>query len=217
MNREQLLAVDGIDRKTFQQCAGFLRIRDGENALDNTGVHPESYFVVHRVLEIFIPERMIEENVSLDDLVHLREALLQFRRQNEDVNIEQVAHAVHVGVPTLKDIIEDILAPGRDVRGQAATSSLKWTDSVSIDDLSVGDQFTGTVKNVVEFGAFVDISIGLTGLIHVRQMRDGIEGSSSWIDPHQICKVGDKLSVEVVALDVEKKRVSLRIVDHELH
>lgn len=216
VNREQVLDVHHVQVKTFQQCAGFLRIIDGNNALDNTSVHPESYHVIHRLLEIFIPDRMVEEDVSREDLAHLQAVLTEVKKSGEDLNLEHLAEAVHVGVPTLKDIIENMLAPGRDIRGQCATSSLKWTDDNTIEKLQVGDRMLGTVKNVVAFGAFVDISIGVTGLVHVSQMRTDPDAYAQWIDPHDVCKVGDKLSVEVVSVDRAKERVSLKIVEHEL-
>ena len=151
----------------------------------------------------------------MEDLQQLRVVLLEMRRRGEDVDIERLAREVNVGLPTLKDIVENVLAPGRDVRGQSTTSTLKWQDSSTFESLHIGDKLVGTVKNVVEFGAFVDVNAGCTGLVHVKQMRSS-GCPSQWIDPHEICKAGDKVCVEVVSVDTEKKRVSLKIVDREL-
>lgn len=215
MRREEFIEVPGIDERIFEQCAGFLRIRGGKNALDNTSVHPESYHVIHSLLQIFVPDRMIEDDVSLDDLAMVREVLNSLKASDADLSLSDIATTIHVGLPTFNDIIENVLAPGRDVRGESATTALKWTSGVSIENLAVGDQMLGVVKNVVDFGAFVDVNIGIRGLIHVRHMKEACS-TTQWLDPYEVCKVGDKLQVEIVSIDLKKQQVSLKMVEHEL-
>jgi len=214
-SRNELSGIDGIDDKIFRQCAGFLRIQGMEDALDNTGVHPESYYIVHRLMEEFLPHWMLHETISDHNLEQLRHFLEDFEAQEGEYAIEVLAERLDVGVPTLEDIVENIMAPGRDIRGQATSTNLKWTEVGSIEDLEIGDQFLGTVKNVVEFGAFVDINVGVTGLVHVCQMKTDPQQYQR-IDPHQVVRVGDRVNVEVIGLDLNRNRISLKIVDHEL-
>eukprot|EP00210_Caulerpa_lentillifera_P006720 g6422.t1 len=215
-SRSDLLTIDGINEKIFCQCAGFLRVRGMDDVLDNTGVHPESYYIVHRLMEEFLPQWMLNDTtISEHHLCQLRKVLKDFEEEAGDHAIEVLANRLAVGVPTLEDIVENITSPGRDIRGQATSTDLKWTEVGSIEDLAVGDQFLGTVKNVVEFGAFVDINVGVTGLVHVCQMKNEKQQHQR-IDPHQVVKVGDRVHVEVIGVELERNRISLKITDHQL-
>ncbi len=192
-NREQLLKVSGLGQKAFEQCAGFLRITDGDNVLDNTAVHPESYDAVKILLQHY---NFTSEDVKNGNISSLKDKI---KKEGE----EKVASLCHVGVPTLVDIVEELLRPGRDIRESMPKPVLR-SDLLSLEDLKEGMVLTGTVRNVIDFGAFVDIGVHQDGLVHISQICDRYIKH-----PSEVLKVGDIVQVKVLGVDVEKKRISL--------
>ena len=192
-NREQLLKVSGLGQKAFEQCAGFLRITDGDNVLDNTAVHPESYDAVKILLQHY---NLTSEDVKNGNISSLKDLI---KKEGE----EKVASLCHVGVPTLVDIVEELLRPGRDIRESMPKPVLR-SDLLSLEDLKEGMVLTGTVRNVIDFGAFVDIGVHQDGLVHISQICDRYIKH-----PSEVLKVGDIVQVKVLGVDVEKKRISL--------
>lgn len=201
--REELKNVPKLGDKAFEQSAGFLRITDGTNVLDNTGVHPESYEVAYKLLEYF---KLNIKDVKGDNLQLLPKML-----EKEGVN--KVATKLGVGAPTLVDIANELAKPGRDVRDDLPKPVLK-SALLGIENLKEGMVMTGVVRNVIDFGVFVDISVHQDGLVHISQIsKDYIK------HPSEVLKVGDVVKVKVIGVDVEKKRISLTIkgaVDDEL-
>ncbi len=188
--RSQLKKVPRLGDKAFEQAAGFLRIPNGDNILDNTGVHPESY-------------KAVEELFDLLDIAILDEAA-QGRLQA--VNVAETAEKLGIGQETLKDIIADLLKPGRDLRDDFAAPVLRQ-DVLDFKDLQIGQKLEGVVRNVVDFGAFVDIGIHEDGLIHISNM------SKTFIKhPSQVVSVGDLVTVWVHKLDQSREKVNLTLV-----
>lgn len=198
-NREQLLKVSGLGQKAFEQCAGFLRITDGDNVLDNTAVHPESYDAVNKLLAHY--------NLTSDDVKNGNVKVIKDMIKTEGE--EKVASLVGVGVPTLNDIVEELLKPGRDIRETMPKPVLR-SDILSLEDLKEGMVLTGTVRNVIDFGAFVDIGVHQDGLVHISQICDRYIKH-----PSEVLKVGDVVTVKVLSVDVDKKRISLTMKDVE--
>ena len=198
-NREQLLKVSGLGQKAFEQCAGFLRITDGDNVLDNTAVHPESYDAVNKLLAHY--------NLTSDDVKNGNVKAIKDMITTEGE--EKVASLVGVGVPTLNDIVEELLKPGRDIRETMPKPVLR-SDILSLEDLKEGMVLTGTVRNVIDFGAFVDIGVHQDGLVHISQICDRYIKH-----PSEVLKVGDVVTVKVLSVDVDKKRISLTMKDVE--
>lgn len=178
-SRRELLKVKGLGDKTFTQCAGFLRIPGGSDPLDNTAVHPESYDIARKLI-----------GKNLDSL-----------------DMEELSQQLNVGILTLKDIIEELKKPGRDPRDQMSKPVFRQ-DVLKFEDLRENMVLTGVVRNVVDFGVFVDIGVKQDGLIHISQL------SNSYIKhPKEVVKVGDIISVKVLKVDVNKRRISLSIKD----
>ena len=198
-NREQLLKVSGLGQKAFEQCAGFLRITDGDNVLDNTAVHPESYDAVNKLLAHY--------NLTSDDVKNGNVKAIKDMIKTEGE--EKVASLIGVGVPTLNDIVEELLKPGRDIRETMPKPVLR-SDILSLEDLKEGMVLTGTVRNVIDFGAFVDIGVHQDGLVHISQICDRYIKH-----PSEVLKVGDVVTVKVLSVDVDKKRISLTMKDVE--
>ena len=192
-NREELLSVPKLGPKAYEQCAGFLRVVGGENILDNTAVHPESYDATRKLLKLF---NMSEEDVKNHNLVLLPKLI-------EEKGEEKVAKECGVGVPTLKDITSELQKPGRDIRESMPKPVLR-SDVIHMEDLQPGMIFDGVVRNVVDFGAFVDIGVHQDGLVHISQLSDGYVKH-----PSEVVKVGDKVKVKVLSVDLNKKRISL--------
>lgn len=190
-SREEIKKVPRLGAKAFEQAAGFLRIPGSENILDNTGVHPESYKAVERLLK--------ELNITdLDDSAKIK---------LQSVSIETMAETINIGQETLKDIIADLLKPGRDLRDDFEAPVLRQ-DVLDISDLEIGQKLEGTVRNVVDFGAFVDIGLHDDGLIHISQM------SKSFVKhPSQVVSVGDVVTVWVSKIDKERGKINLSLVD----
>lgn len=174
-NRQEILKVKGIGPKAFVQCAGFLRIPESEEILDNTEVHPESYEIAKQIMKY--------------DL--------------NDIDVKKLSEELEVGEPTLRDIIQELKKPGRDPRDEMPKPVLRQ-DVLSIDDLEEGMIVTGTVRNVVDFGAFIDIGIKEDGLCHISKM------SNSYIkNPREVCEVSDTVKVKIIGIDKDRGLVSL--------
>ncbi|WDM24312.1 Tex family protein [Paenibacillus polymyxa] len=189
-NRRQLQKVPRLGAKTYEQSVGFIRIPGGENPLDRTPIHPESYAVVDRLLA--------ELNISAHDLgtKTAMEALTVS-------NIDELAAKLEVGVPTLKDILDSLQRPGRDPRDELPLPVFR-KDVLKIEDLAPGMELQGTVRNVIDFGAFVDIGIKSDGLVHISQLRSGFVKH-----PMDVVSVGDNVTVWVLNVDLKKGRVGL--------
>jgi len=194
-SRKQLLKVPKLGQKAFEQCAGFLRIPDGKDVFDNTSVHPESYDAAKGLLE--------KLGYTLDDLASGNIADLQERVKKQDIN--KLADMLGVGVPTLRDIADGLLKRGRDPREELPQPIL-MSDVMSIEDLKAGMTMKGTVRNVIDFGAFVDIGVHQDGLVHISHI------SNKYIKhPLDVLSVGDIVKVKILDVDVKKKRISLSI------
>lgn len=193
-SRAELKKVKRLGPQAFIQCAGFMRISDGKNPLDNTGVHPESYDICKKMLDMigFSLEDVKNKNISdIDDRV-------------EKIGIKKISEDLGIGELTLKDIILEIKKPGRDPREEDGIKPILRTDVLKIEDIKEGMILKGTVRNVVDFGVFVDIGIKNDGLVHKSQM------SNKFVkDPMEIASVGDIVDVKVIGIDLDKQRVSL--------
>ncbi len=197
-DRAQLLEVEGVGPATYTQAAGFLKIRDGEHPLDRTWVHPESYEAATRFLETlgFSPTSLLDK----DQLAALRTKLAE-------VDIPALAGELNVGEPTLRDIAEALARPDRDPREDLPKPIFK-KGVLKLEDLTPGMELKGTVLNVVDFGAFVDIGLKDSGLVHISQLANRYIKS-----PHDVVSVGDVVTVWVMGVDPERKRVSLTMVE----
>lgn len=192
-DRKQLKKVPKLGPKAFQQCAGFLRIPDGTNILDNTSVHPESYEAAEKLLRLC---GYTEEDVrsrKIDDI----------NKKISKLGIDKVAETIGVGVPTLRDIAAELIKPGRDPRDDIEQPVLR-SDVMSIDDLKPDMIMTGTVRNVIDFGAFVDIGVHQDGLVHISQLSDKYVSH-----PTDVVSVGDIVKVKILDVDKKKNRISL--------
>ena len=191
-SRPELKKVSKLGPKAYEQCAGFLRIPGGKNILDNTSVHPESYNAAEKFLKIF--------SLSLSNKSEGIETLpLRVKEFSE----EKAAAAIGVGVPTLRDIIKELQKPGRDIRDELPPPMLR-TDIMDLNDLLPGMELTGTVRNVIDFGVFVDIGVHQDGLVHISELCDRYIRH-----PSEVVKVGDIVKVYVLSVDPAKKRISL--------
>lgn len=192
-NRSEVLKVKRLGEKVYTQCAGFLRVPESENVLDNTAVHPESYDVAMKLLKRLgytvedVKDRKLQ---SIDAFVKL-------------LGIEKLAEELDIGVPTLKDIISELKKPGRDPR-EDLPKPILMSGVIEIKDLKPGMVLNGTVRNVADFGAFVDIGVHQDGLVHISQLADRFVKH-----PLDVVKVGDIVKVKVLDVDVERKRISL--------
>ena len=191
--RKQLLKVPKLGAKAYEQCAGFLRIRDGKNILDNTAVHPESYEATEKLLALF---GYTDKDVEMRKLDKLPE---QIKKYGE----AKAAEECGLGVLTMKDIVSELLKPGRDVRDSLPKPELR-SDIMDINDLVVGMELSGTVRNVIDFGAFVDIGVHQDGLVHISEISDNYVKH-----PSDVLKVGQSLKVRVISVDVKKNRIGL--------
>lgn len=196
-SRKQLLEVPKLGAKAFEQCAGFLRIADGENVLDNTAVHPESYEAAQKLIQKFGYTNADVAEFKLGDLP----------QKVKTAGEEAVAAEIGVGVPTLNDIVAELIKPGRDVRDELPPPVLR-SDLMDLNDLKDGMKVSGVVRNVTDFGAFVDISVHQDGLLHISEISDGYVRH-----PSDVLKVGDKLDVWVLSVDKEKHRIALTMLD----
>ena len=192
--RKELLKVAKLGKAAFEQCAGFIRIFDGKNPLEVTGVHPESYEIAEKLLS-----KIGYDKNDLKD----SEKLNQIRTKLAEVNIKQTAMELEVGEPTLKDIIEEISKPGRDPREEMPKPVLR-SDVLKFEDLQENQILTGTVRNVTDFGAFVDIGVKHDGLVHISELSHGYVKN-----PSDIVQVGDVVKVKVIGIDKERQKVKL--------
>ena len=195
-SRAQLKKVPKLGPKAFEQCAGFLRVRDSKNALDATAVHPESYEAAKALLE--------KLGYQLSDIKAGKLPDLNVRM--EEIGVKKLAEELNVGEPTLKDIARELQKPGRDPRDDLPKPVLR-TDVLAIEDLAPGMELMGTVRNVIDFGAFVDIGVHQDGLVHISRM------ANRYIKhPAEVVKVGDVIKVWVVEVDAKKKRIALTML-----
>ena len=201
-NRRQLLKVSRLGAGAFEQCAGFLRIADGDQPLDRTAVHPESYKVAEAMMKkIGIDDSAIAAGGVGDALDERIAAAYPAKKLSR--SIDQMAEDLGVGKPTLLDIIEELKKPGRDPRDSAPPVVFR-NDVRDFDDLKEGMELTGTVRNVVDFGAFVDIGVKQDGLVHISQL------SSKYVShPMDVVSVGDTVKVRILSIDRAKKKISL--------
>ena len=193
-SRAQIKKVKRLGPQAFTQCAGFMRIEGAKNPLDNTGVHPESYDICKNMLDMLGYSLSDVENKNISDIDSKVEA----------IGIKELSDKLQVGEVTLKDIIAEIKKPGRDPREEEGMKPILRTDVLKIEDIKEGMILKGTVRNVVDFGVFVDIGIKNDGLVHKSQM------SNKFVkDPMEICSVGDVVDVKVIGIDLDKQRVAL--------
>ena len=193
-NRKQLLKVPKLGAKAYEQCAGFLRIADGDNILDNTSVHPESYDATKILLE--------KLGFTIAD-VEQGKLGKSFKDNVKKYGMSHLSEETDIGVPTLQDIIDSLLKPGRDPREELPQPTLR-SDVMDINDLKPGMELTGTVRNVIDFGAFVDIGVHQDGLVHISQICD------KYIKhPSEVLNVGDIVNVKILDVDTAKNRISL--------
>ena len=196
--RRELLKVPKLGKVAYEQCAGFIRVPGGTNPLEITGVHPESYNIAEQLLE--------KENFKVDDLADkekLKEIKAKLSKLNNDKDIKELAKQLEVGEPTLKDIINELIKPGRDPREDMPKPVLR-SDVLKFEDLREGMTLKGTVRNVTDFGAFVDVGVKHDGLVHISEM------SESFVkNPSDIVSVGDVVDVKVIGIDKDKQKVKL--------
>ena len=192
--RKELLKVPKLGKVAYEQCAGFIRIPDGKNPLENTAVHPESYEQTEKLLELL--GFKVADLKNKDNLNSLREKL-------KSVNVEETAKKLEIGEMTLADIISELSKPGRDPREDMPKPVLR-SDVLKFEDLTEGMVLTGTVRNVIDFGAFVDIGVKYDGLVHISEMSDSYVKS-----PSEVVSVGDIVKVKVIKIDQERKKVGL--------
>ena len=193
-NRKELLKVAKLGKSAYEQCAGFIRIYDGDNPLEITAVHPESYEVAEKLLD--------KIGYAKNDLKD-KQKLEEIRTKLAEINLKEVKETLGVGELTLKDIISELSKPGRDPREEMPKQILR-SDVLKFEDLKEGMTLTGTVRNVIDFGAFVDIGVKHDGLVHISEM------SNSYVkNPSDIVSVGDIVKVKVIGIDTEKQKVKL--------
>ena len=202
-SRKELLKVAKLGPKAYEQCAGFLRIRDGKEALDNTAVHPESYAVAKALLASM--------GYTEADLQSGKNAQLVAKLQSAKASIPTLAEQLQVGAYTLEDIVQELIRPGRDPREDVPAPVLR-SDVLDFDDLKPEMELQGTVRNIVDFGAFVDIGVHQDGLVHISQLADRFVKH-----PLDVVKVGDIVRVRVLSVDKARKKISLTMKGVEQH
>ena len=195
--REQLMDIPGMGPFRFEQAAGFLRIPESPNPFDNTAIHPESYKAAQALCDMLGIDSSTINGLDTNSITKLK-----------DVNVRQTAETLSVGIPTLELIIENLQKPGRDPRESFPQPVLR-SDILKLDDLKPGQQVEGTVRNVVDFGAFVDIGVKEAGMLHVSKMS---RGGDKVKDPLDIVSVGDIITVVIESIEVERGRISLSLV-----
>ena len=201
-DRKELLKVPKLGKKAFEQCAGFLRVRDGKNPLDNTAVHPESYAAASSLLS--------ECGFTLADIAG--SGAEGITEKADSIGLENISNSLGIGVPTLTDIIGELKKPGRDLRDELPAPLLRSGDVMEIKDLKPGMELVGTVRNIIDFGCFVDIGVHEDGLVHISQI------CSRYIKhPLEAVKVGEVVKVRVIDVDLKRNRISLtmRLNDEE--
>ena len=192
-SRKELKKVKRLGPKAYEQCAGFLRVSESDEILDNTGVHPESYKVAKQVLDLLGYSKSEIKSGALKDL--------QSRADN--YSLRKLSEETEAGEPTLRDMIKELMKPGRDPREELPHPVFK-TGVLDLKDLEEGMKLQGTVRNVSDFGAFVDIGVHQDGLVHISQLADRFVKN-----PMDVVKVGDIVEVRVIGIDLGRKRISL--------
>lgn len=193
ISRKELLKVKRLGAKAYEQCAGFLRVMESKEFLDNTSIHPESYNATKKLLDFLQYTKVDLKSLNFKDL----------DERVKDINLNELAQKLEIGVPTLRDIIKEIKKPGRDPREELPKPILK-TGVVQMSHLKPGMKLMGTVRNVSDFGAFVDIGVHQDGLVHISQLSDKFVKH-----PLDVVKVGDIVEVSVLEVDEKRKRISL--------
>ena len=193
-DRKQLLKVPKLGKKAYEQCAGFLRVRNGKNPLDNTAVHPESYDCAMKLVS--------ECGFSIADISERKSG--DIKSIAEKIGIPEISRRLDIGIPTLRDIVSELQKPGRDLRDELPAPLMRSGDIMEIKDLQEGMEMMGTVRNVIDFGAFVDIGVHEDGLVHISQICDRYIKH-----PLEAVSVGEIVKVRVLGVDVKKKRISL--------
>jgi uncharacterized protein len=195
-SRAALKKVPKLGAKAFEQCAGFLRVPESKNYLDHTGVHPESYAAAKGLLEILGYKESELQRGAAPDLPN---------RLKTSAGEDMLAAQLSVGLPTLHDICAELTRPGRDPRDELPPPLLR-TEALKLEDLLPGMELTGTVRNVIDFGAFVDVGVHQDGLVHISRM------SKKYIKhPSEVLKVGQIIKVYVLGVDAKKQRISLTL------
>jgi uncharacterized protein len=191
-SRKEILKVSGIGAKSFEQSAGFLKIRNGKNPFDNTFIHPESYDATEKLFELVgaSNSEIEKSSIAIKSYVDKSGAL-------------KIADELGIGEPTLMDIVENLLKPGRDPREEMPKPILR-SDVLKMEDLTEGMTLTGTVRNVVDFGAFVDIGVKQDGLLHISQIANKFVKN-----PLDLLNVGDIIDIRIIGIDIKKGRISL--------
>lgn len=199
-DRKELMKVPKLGKKAFEQCAGFLRVRDGKNPLDNTAVHPESYKAAESLLS--------ECGFTLADIAG--NGAETINEKADSLGIENISNSLGIGVPTLTDIIAELKKPGRDLRDELPPPLMRSGDIMEIKDLKPGIELVGTVRNIIDFGCFVDIGVHEDGLVHISQI------CGRYIKhPLEAVKVGEVVKVKVLDVDVKRSRISLTMILNE--
>ena len=193
--RKQLLKVKGLGPKAYEQCAGFLRVPDSKEILDRTAVHPESYNAARELLKIC--------NYTENDVINNN--LSDITKRIDEIGKNKIAKKCGVGVPTLMDIVSELQKPGRDPRDSLPQPVLR-SDVIHLEDLKGGMDMVGTVRNVTDFGAFVDIGVHQDGLVHISEISDKFIKH-----PSEVLTVGDIVNVKVMSVDAKTKRIALSI------
>ena len=192
-SRAELKKVSKLGPKAYEQCAGFLRVSESKNVFDNTAVHPESYPAAKELLKVCA---VTDSDIRSGNIKKLQS-------QVETIGTSALAKQLNIGEPTLIDIVSELSKPGRDPRDELPKPLLR-TDVMGIEDLKAGMEIKGTVRNVIDFGAFVDVGVHQDGLVHISQI------TNRYIKhPSEVLKVGDIVTVWVLSVDVDKKRISL--------
>lgn len=191
--RKELLKVSKLGPKAYEQCAGFLKVSESENILDNTSVHPESYKSTEKLIKLC--------GFTLQDIKN--DKISEIENVAKNIGLEKLSTDCGIGIPTLVDIIKELTKPGRDIRDDGPKPVLR-SDILDMKDLKIGMELTGTVRNVIDFGVFVDIAVHQDGLVHISQITDKFIKH-----PSEVLKVGDIVTVWVMTLDIPKKRIGL--------
>ena len=197
LSRKALKGVPRMGARSYEQCAGFLRVIESEQILDNTGVHPESYKAAEKILKVL--------EYNFNDIKHNK--IGDIKKRADIFGTDRLAKEADIGLPTLNDILDELLKPGRDPRDMLPPALLR-SDVMDIKDLQAGMTFVGTVRNVVDFGAFIDIGVHQDGLVHVSKI------SNEYIKhPSEILKVGDIVNIKITEVDIQRKRIALSMID----
>ncbi len=208
-NREQLKEVKRLGNKAFEQCAGFLRIANGDNPLDNTAVHPESYAITRALIENL---GYSQEDIALGELRNIEERILECESgtsKSLEKKLGELSNQLEIGLPTLEDIVQEIKKPGRDPREEMPKPIFR-SDVLKMEDLRLDMVMNGTVRNVVDFGAFVDIGVKQDGLVHISELSDQFVKH-----PMDKVSVGDEVKVKIIGLDIERGKISLSMKSAE--